>query len=118
MLLSLRKNGLTSPFKEVRVFKVFRKHPNPYNRYEGPKYVTETKHINFFNINILAPTQNPSFGAPEKKFMCLISWERTQKRDQHKLFRGIFGVKNGVPIGPFSATKSLVYGLFLPLTVM
>ena len=38
--------------------------------------------------------------------MCLISWERTQKRDPHNFFfGGIFGVKNGVPNGPFSATK-------------
>ena len=48
------------------------------------------KHINISNINFLAPTQNPPFWAPRKKFMCLISWERTQKRDPHKLFRGDF----------------------------
>ena len=29
----------------------------------GPK-----KHINFFNINFLVPTQNPPFWAPRKKF--------------------------------------------------
>ena len=45
--------------------------------------------------------------------MCLISWERTQKGDTHKLFRGgNFGVKKGVPNGPFWATKSLVYCFF------
>ena len=47
-----------------------------------------------------------------KRTMCLISWERTQKRDSHKLFRpgegGYVRVKKGVPNGPFSATKSLV----------
>ena len=40
--------------------------------------------------------------------MCLISWERTQKRDPRELFRGDFGVKNGDPNGPFSAPKSLM----------
>ena len=74
------------------------------------------KHINFFNRNFLAPTQNPPFWAPRKKFMCLISWERMQKRDPHKLFRGDFwGQKRG-PKRAISATKSLVYCLFLPLT--
>ena len=29
--------------------------------------------------------------------MCLISWERKQKKDPHKLFRGNFGVKKGGP---------------------
>ena len=64
----------------------------PFGR--GPK-----NHINFFNINFWAPTQNTPFWAPRKKFMCLISWERTQK---------------GTPrnFGPFSATKSLVYCFF------
>ena len=42
--------------------------------------------------------------------MCLFFWERTQKGDPHKLFfTGILEVKKGVPNGPFSATKSLVY---------
>ena len=44
--------------------------------------------------------------------MCLISWERTPKRDQHKLFRGDFWPQKGAPNGAFSATKSLVYCLF------
>ena len=72
------------------------------------------KHINFFNINFLAPTQNPPFWAPrKKKFMCLISWERTQKRHiSINLFGAIWGSKRGVPNGPFSATKSLVYCFF------
>ena len=73
------------------------------------------KHINFFNINFLAPTQNPPFWTPRKKFMCLISWERTQKGTPHRLFWADFWVKNGVPNGPFSATKSLVYCFFPPL---
>ena len=30
----------------------------------------QKKHINFFNINFLAPTQNPQFGAPRKKSLC------------------------------------------------
>ena len=52
----------------------------------------QKKHINFFN-NFLSPTRNR---APRKKFMCLISLERTQKRGPHKLFRGDFwGQKRG-----------------------
>ena len=58
----------------------------------GPK-----KHIDFFNINFLAPTQNTPFWAPPKRFMCLISWKRAQKRDPHKLFRGTFGGQKGGP---------------------
>ena len=77
----------------------------------------QKKHKNFFNINFLAPTQNPPFWALRKKFMCLISWERTQKGTHINFFGGIFGVRNGVPNGPFSATKSLVYCFFPALNV-
>ena len=53
------------------------------------------KHINFFNINFSAPTQIPPFWAPRKKFMCLISWERTQNFRGQKggPKRAIFGHK-------------------------
>ena len=50
---------------------------------KGPK-----RHMNFVNMNFLAHPKPPILGPPEKKFMCLISWERTHKRDPHKLFRG------------------------------
>ena len=69
--------------------------------YRGPK-----KHIKFFNINFLAPTQTDDFGPPEKKFMCLISRERTQKRDPHNFFRGVWGQKGG-PKQAISATKKV-----------
>ena len=59
-----------------------------------------TPNINFFKINFLGPTQNTPFWAPRKKFMCLISWERTQKGTHRNFFGGIFGVKKGVPNGP------------------
>ena len=59
----------------------------------GPK-----KHINFFNINFFAPTQNTP--------------ERTQKGTHINFFGGTLGVKKGVPNGPFSVTKSLVYCFF------
>ena len=75
-----------------------------------------TKHINFFNINFLAPTQNTPFWAPRKKFMCLISLERTQKRDPHKHFWGDLWGQKGVPNGPSSATRSLVYCCFPALS--
>ena len=44
--------------------------------------------------------------------MCLIPGKERKDGTQHKLFRGIFGVKNGVPNGPFSARKCLVYWSF------
>ena len=46
--------------------------------------------------------------------MCLISWERTQRRDPHKLL-GDSWCQKGVPNAAFSATKSLVYCFSLPL---
>ena len=56
-------------------------------------------------------------GPPEKTFMCLISWERTQKRTHINLFRGHVGVKKGVPNGPFWATKGFSLLFFsLPLS--
>ena len=66
------------------------------------------KHINFFNINFLVPSQNPHFGPPEKKkFMCLISWERTQKGNPHKLFRGdVWGPGRGPKRAVFGHKKS------------
>ena len=71
----------------------------------GPK-----KHINFFKINFLAPTQNPVLGPhqKEKRVVCLISWERMQKRDPHKLFRADFGVKKRGPKRAIFGHKSLV----------
>ena len=72
--------------------------------------------INFFNINFLPPTQNPEFWAPEKKVMCLISWERTQKRDPHKLFRGGFWGQNGGPKPAIFSHKKFSLLFFLGLT--
>ena len=48
----------------------------------------QKRHVNFFNINFLVPTQSSPFGGPRKKFTRLISWERTQKSDPHHLFFG------------------------------
>ena len=78
---------------------------------KGPK-----KNINFFNINFLAPTRNTPFWVPRKKFMCLISWERTHKRDPHKLFGGDFwGQKGGPKRAIFGHKKSSLLFFFLPL---
>ena len=69
------------------------------------------KHINF-----LAPTQNPQFWTPRKKFMCLISWERTEKGDPHKLFRGDFpGQKGGPKRATFDHKKFSLLFFFVPL---
>ena len=52
------------------------------------------------------------FWAPRKKFVRLISWGRTQKRDPHELFRGDFW---GQP-GHFRPQKSSVYCFFPALS--
>ena len=62
--------------------------------------------VNFFNLSFLSPALNPQFWASRKRFMCLISWERTQKGEPHKLFWGDFWAKKGAPNGQFSARKS------------
>ena len=41
--------------------------------------------------------------------MCLLSWEGRKKGAHLNFFRRDFGVKKGVPNGPFSATEILVY---------
>ena len=51
---------------------------------------------NFFQQTFWPPPQTPILG-PQKKLMCLISWQRTQKRTHINFFGGILGVKNGVP---------------------
>ena len=73
-----------------------------------------------FQHKLFAPPPKPLFWAPRKKFMCLISWERTQKRGPTETFFWVgggedFWAKKEVPNVPFSATKSLVYYVFLPL---
>ena len=62
---------------------------------------TEKSHKLFHSINFLAPNLGP-----QKKFMCLISWERAQKGDPHKLFRGDFwGQQRGPKRGIFGHKK-------------
>ena len=68
--------------------------------HRGPK-----RHINFFNINFLAPTQNTPFWTPRKMFMCLISRERTQKGTHINFFGGTLGVKRGSQTGRFRPQK-------------
>ena len=75
------------------------------------------KHINFFNINFLRPTQNPPVWGPEEKVYMPHFLGRNTKRHPHKLYRRDFWViKSGVPNGPFSATKNSVYCFFPALT--
>ena len=52
-------------------------------------------HINYFNINSVAPSQNTQFWASNQMFMCLNSWERTPKVTLINLFGGIFVSKQG-----------------------
>ena len=70
-----------------------------------------------FQHKFFGPHPKPPSLAPQKKNMYLISWERTQKWDTHNFLGGIFGVKHGVPNGPFSATKKNIVFLALKFTV-
>ena len=69
----------------------------------------------FFNIIFCPPTQNYHFRAPRKKFLCLISWERTQKGEPACFFFFSGGGGFGVRRGQLWATKSLVYCFFFVL---
>ena len=60
---------------------------------------TEKAHKCFQHKLFGPPTQNTPFWAPRKKFMCLISWERTQKRIHINFWGGIFRVEKGEPFG-------------------
>ena len=75
-----------------------------------PRSRGRKKHIKF-----LAPTENPPFWTPRKSLCASFPGKERKKGTHINFFGGIFGVKNGVPNGPFSATKSLVYCFFLPL---
>ena len=76
------------------------------------------KHINFFNINFLHPIQkHPILGPQKKVYVPHFLGKNAKKRTHINFFGGILGAKNGVPNGPFSATKSLVSCFFLPLLV-
>ena len=66
------------------------------------------KHINFFNINFLAPTRSTPIWAPRKKFIASFPGKGRTKGAHINFFGGIFGAKKGVPNGPFWATKSKV----------
>ena len=61
-------------------------------------------HINSFNINCLAPTQNPPFWAPIKKFMCLVFGENPEKGTHISSFGGISPSKTG------SQTETAIFG--------
>ena len=55
------------------------------------------------------------FWAPRKQFMCLISWERTQKGNPHKLFQAILGSKRGPKLAVLGHKKfSLLFFFSCP----
>ena len=74
------------------------------------------KHINSFQYKLFGPHSKPPIWAPRKKLMCLISWERTQKRDPHKLYWGDLG-------GQIQGPKPAIFGhknfslLFFPALI-
>ena len=73
----------------------------------------QKRHINIFNIIFCPPPKTPDFGAPEKKLLCLISWERMQKRDPHEPFRGGFwGQKRSPQTRHLGLQNVLVYWFF------
>ena len=72
----------------------------------------EKAHI-LFQINFLAPTQPPPrFGPPEKSLCASFPGKERKKGTHINFFGGIFGVENGVPNGPFLATKKSSLSVF------
>ena len=72
----------------------------------------QKKHMNFFNINFLAPTQVDPPPPPQN---ASVPGKRRQKRTCTNLFRGILGSKRGSQTGRFWSQK--VYCFFLALTL-
>ena len=68
----------------------------------GPK-----KHINWFDINFLAPTQKHSILGPQKK-----AYVPRSKRVPHKLLRGDFGSKRVSQTAHFRPQKVWFLGFF------
>ena len=58
--------------------------------------------------------KTPTFRAPQKKFMCLISWERTQNGTHINFSRGFWGNKRAAPskrgLGPVRGPKKGHFG--------
>ena len=103
--LQERMAFLVIPLRNIIYIETFSRY------FRGPK-----KHISFFNINSLDPHAKHLILGPQKKVYVPHFLGKGAKRDPHQLFRGdFFGVKTGVPNGPFSATRSLVYCFLLPL---
>ena len=71
------------------------------------------------HVKLLGPHPKHPISGPQKKVYVPPSAGKVHAKKgptQLNFFRAIFGVKQGVPNRPFSATKSLVYCfLFLPL---
>ena len=82
----------------------------------GPLYWQET-HIIFYNKLFGPHPKPPHIGPPQKSICTSFPGKERQKGTQINFFGEIFGVKNGAPNGPLSATKSLVNCFFLALTL-
>ena len=72
------------------------------------------KHINFFNINLLPPTQNPPVGLPAKSLCASFPGKERKKGAHVNFFGGILGQK-GVPIQTIFGHKKLAYCFFRAL---
>ena len=70
---------------------------------------TEKKHRTFFNINFLAPTQNPHIG-PSENSLCASFPGKERKKGTHTNFFGGGGPKRAI----FGHKKFIVMCFFLP----
>ena len=73
------------------------------------------KHITFFNINFLAPTQKTQFGPPEKSSCASFPGKERQKGTHINFFGGISVSKRGQQTGHFRPQKVEFIVFFLPL---
>ena len=67
---------------------------------DGKQHINKTFQHRLFG----PPPTTPHCGPPEK-MMCLISWEKTWKRDPHKLLQWLIGINRGSQMGYFRPQK-------------
>ena len=79
----------------------------------------QKKHINFFDINFLAPTQAPHLGPPEKSSCASFSGKERKKGTHLNFCRGDFrGPKRGPKQAIFSHRKFSLLFFSLPLVIL
>ena len=74
---------------------------------------TEKAH-KLFQHELSGPTpKHPNLGSQKKFWVCLFSWERTQKGDPHKHFQGDLGGQKGSPKRAILGHQKFLVNLFL-----